>query len=71
MAARGSIEFAVMRVFCSLSETTCAALAKAASAASLLPIIKVKAMLFGASSHTAGAPGLIASSTATTAGSGS
>ena len=51
--------------------TTCLALAKAASVASLLPIINVKATLFGASSHTSGAPGFTASSTPITAGSGS
>ena len=47
------------------------ALANAASVASLLPIISVKATLLGASSHSAGAPGLTASSTVMTAGSGS
>ena len=60
-----------MRLLTSLSDTTCLALAKAASVASLLPIISVTATLLGASSQTAGAPGLTASSTATTAGSGS
>ena len=60
-----------MRVLLSLSVTTCLAPANAASVASLLPIIKVKATLFGASSQITGAPGFTASSTVMTAGSGS
>ena len=70
LAARGSMELALMRAFVTFSDTMCSALANAASDASLLPIISVNATLLGASSHTAGAPGLIASSTPMTAGSG-
>ena len=60
-----------MRVLLSFSETTCLALANAASVASLLPIISANETLFGASSQITGAPGFTASSTSITAGSGS
>ena len=71
MAARGSIELAVIRELVSFRVTTCLALANAASVASLLPIISVNDTLFGASSQIAGAPGFTASSTLISAGSGS
>ena len=59
---------ALMRLLSSRSETTCLALAKAASVASLLPKASVNETLPGQSSHTAGAPGFTASSTEATAG---
>ena len=67
MATRGSIETGDSRLFSTRSLTTCLALAKAASVASLLPNIRRKALLpAGLSSHTLGASGLAASSMLTT-----
>ena len=67
MATRGSIETGDRRLFSTRSLTTCLALAKAASVASLLPNIRRKALLpAGLSSHTLSASGLAASSMLTT-----
>ena len=69
---RGSIDTGVSRLFSISSFTTCFALANAASVASLLPNISMKATLpFGLSSHTFGAPSFAASPISATAGSGS
>ena len=63
--------WAARRLFSSRSDTTCAALAKAAAVAFSSPFASVNETLPGHSSHTAGAPGLTASSMRATAGSGS
>jgi len=53
------------------SVTTCAALAKASSHAAALPWRISAAMLSGAASTSAGAPGAVAEHTSTTCGSSS
>ncbi len=64
--------FGARRLFSTRSSTVCLAWAKAVSVASLLPNISRNAVLpAGQSSHTFGAPSRAASSTLTTAGSGS
>src|ERR1700710_2267490 len=68
MATRGSIETGDRRLFSTRSLTTCLAVAKAVSVASLLPNIRRKALLpAGLSSHTLRASGLAASSMLTSA----
>ena len=62
---------AVTRLITKRCLTILSALAKAASVLALSPSRCTKQMLFGQSSHTSGAPGLIASSAETIAGNGS
>ena len=64
------MEFALSRWFSTRSDTTCFAVAKAASVASLLPNISAKDTFpVGQSSNSRGASGFTASSGVSTAGS--
>ena len=69
-ADRGSRNTGVTRLFASVTSTTCAADANAASVASRSPCSRSKVTLRGLSSHT-GADGARACSYVVTAGSGS
>ena len=69
MQPRGSMELVVSRLITMRWRTTCGAVANAFATAAPSPATWVKAWLSGQPSHTATAPGVIASSVVATAGS--
>ena len=71
MSPRTSIGFGIRRWLTSRSLTTTSASSSAASVPSLSPTVQSKTTLFGALSWSCGAPGWVAFSASTTAGSGS
>ena len=71
MSPRVSIGFGIRRWFTSRWRTTTSALASAASVPARSPTVHSKTTLFGAFSWSCGAPGAMAFSASTTAGSGS
>ena len=71
MSPRASIAFGMRRWLTRRWRTVTSASAKACSVPSLSPTVHSNTTLFGAFSWSCGAPGAIAFSTSTTAGSGS
>src|SRR6478672_2290700 len=71
MSPRVSIELGMSRLFTTRWRTTTSASSMAVSVPALSPTVQTNATLFGAFSCSCGAPGLVAFSASTTAGSGS
>ena len=71
MSPRTSIGFGISRLFTMRCLTTTSAFANAASVPSLSPTVQSNTTLLGAFSWSCGAPGWVAFSASTTAGSGS